>query len=334
MLSFAAVFLLLFVETDTTADFDDFIAAYGKSYAKGTAEYARREQIFENSRKRHEILNRGRVNEWDAIYGVNRFSDLTPSEFAEQFLMSSSVAKNATRPASPLVENWNAETMQQKSFDWRDKGVLTSIRNQKQCGSCWAFSVVETIESHYAIQSNVTPVPLSPQQFISCDSTSDGCKGGDIEKAMEWAESNDVTIVPEKAYPFTSGDGKDPSCITNLVSEGVKVVHHNYSKFISMEREMIPVLMTYGPMSVAVDASTWQDYISGIIQHHCPSFTLDHAVQVVGYNFEGPVPYWIVRNTWGTGWGLDGYVYIKYDGNLCGIAEQVVWVLETRGVNL
>lgn len=315
-------------------DFDDFISRYGRSYVKDSPEYNYRLSVFQESIARHQRLNSLSNNPWDAKYGVTKFSDLTIREFAEQHAGCARSRQHHVNQTSSSSISMEASVIQcnNRSLDWRKYNFVSGVRNQERCGSCWAFSVVETVESAYAMKSGKRAEPLSPQQLISCDQFANGCEGGDTAEAMGWLERDGVVVVPEQVYPFNSGSGDKTPCRTDLPNEGVRLLNYSAGNLAKNEQEVIDILCTYGPLSVAVDAVSWQDYVGGVIQHHCPPGDLDHAVQIVGFNFEGPVPYYIVRNTWGTDWGLDGYLYIKFGSNMCGIASLVAWVYDTCSV--
>lgn len=108
---------------------------------------------------------------------------------------------------------------------------------------------------------------------------------------------------------------------------GIILKKFTATNFIYQESgKMVAALNNNGPLSIAVDATSWRDYVGGIVQHHCKGKELNHAVQVVGYKLDGPIPYWIVKNSWGEDFGNHGYIYIKMGENVCGIAETVGWV--------
>jgi cathepsin O len=276
-------------------------------------------------------------NGGSAVYGVNKFSDLTPQEFEERYLngIKRSDAARDNYHHSPSVRG--LETLPEK-FDWREKNVIGQIWNQEKCGSCWAFATVETIGSRYAIQTGRL-VELSTQQLISCETGGEleGCHGGQLEPAFRRIRDEGMIIVNESTYPFNSGDGKTHSCKSPLPREGVKLLNFTYVdgyRPALNETDMLIWLVKYSPLTVSANARAWQDYDGGIIQHHCDDSTVDHAVQVVGYDLTGSVPYWIVRNTWGSDWGEKGYVRLKFGGNMCGMNDEVVYVEDVLGVGL
>lgn len=207
------------------------------------------------------------------------------------------------------------------SKDWRnaDPAVLTAVKNQGSCGSCWAFSAIETLESYEKIKGNDLVV-LSEQQLVDCEhlgSPKDaGCKGGEMTNAFTWLSSNGA--MKESDYKTTNTQGK-------CVFDKTKAVFKNiggYSKVAANQGALTNALLE-GPVSIGVDAGgiAWQLYFGGVIKNGgllgCSTGPLDHGVVAVGYDSKK----WIVRNSWGSGWGNKGYVYLdRSEGkNTCGL---------------
>ncbi|TNN70818.1 Cathepsin O [Liparis tanakae] len=191
------------------------------------------------------------------------------------------------------------------------------------CGSCWAFSVVGALQSVRAIGGGRLQ-QLSVQQVLDCSFRNNGCSGGSAFQALSWLKQTRVKLVPESEYPYKAKTGM---ChFFPRSHDGVSVRNFTSHDFSGQEEAMMSHLVERGPLAVIVDAVSWQDYLGGIIQHHCSSKWANHAVLVVGYNAVGDIPYWIVQNSWGASWGNEGYVYIKIGGNLCGIADSVAAV--------
>lgn len=299
--------------------FRDFIDKFNKSYIEGSEQYHYRLKVFAESLSRHHRLNDNRQGKEDAWFGINQFSDLTPSEFKQKFL---SIVKPLD--ASSFVKlnkkvNMNKEKKVPNRVDWRHKKVVSSVKSQGQCGACWAFSIVETMESMVAISTKQLP-SLSIQQLIDCAGFGNhGCAGGDLCLAVMWLNFTRTAIVTAKEYPLTLKTG---SCKT-VGKAGVQTSDYLCKTFVGVESGMLYLLAHHGPIATAVDSTLWQDYLGGIIQHHCDKY-LNHAVQIVGYDLTGDVPYYIVRNSWGTEFGEGGYLRIKIYDNLCGIATSVV----------
>ncbi|KAL5460170.1 hypothetical protein EMCRGX_G033598 [Ephydatia muelleri] len=307
--------------------YESFLKLYDKKYVNDSTESTRRFEIFQESLRRHHHLNSYELHHNGAAkYGVTKFSDLTVDEFKSLYL---SPARTPVRGKAVTSCDYKQGSVKNppSQYDWRDKNVVTPVKNQGQCGSCWALAVVETIESSWSIQSQ-TLLPLSSQQVISCDyspnQSLDGCDGGSLSSAFATLQSrqNISAIVPESVYPFVSGDGQTYPCRKDVPPAGVQLVQYNYCQPLENETNMQALLYTYSPLTVSVNAVSWQDYIGGIIQHHCTNAAIDHAVQLVGYDLTGPLGYWIVRNTWGTDWGEDGYLRLLFGANTCGVDRR------------
>jgi len=311
----------LFASADLSQDpdykeFEQFIQTYGRRY-NTFSEFSGRFTIFKQNLRKIELRN-SRGNE---KHGVNQFADLDVDEFKAQYLGYK--AGNRKLEMKPGYESepqkLNATT---SSIDWRTKGILTPVKNQGQCGSCWAFSATEQLEAQYAQTYGKVNV-LAPQQIVSCDTTCDGCSGGNPINAWFYVQGYGGQDS-ESSYPYVSGTTQQTgtcaakkSSVTEDVSSSVG---YYISQTASQESNMLKEI-TEMPMSVCVDAELWQTYTSGIITSSsgCGT-TIDHAVQAVGYS--SPGNYWIVRNSWGPSWGEGGYVYVQAGANVCGIASQ------------
>merc|ERR1711998_522988 len=161
----------------------------------------------------------------------------------------------------------------------------------------------------------------------------DGCNGGDTPTAYNYVKKAGG-IVSEKEYPYSSGKGKTGRCKKNDLSpKVVKIKGFTYATPPALaetgkkpdEDKMAQNIATKGPASVCVDAESWQNYKKGVVTRTCKK-QLDHCVQAVGYNKEAAKPYWIVRNSWNTDWGVDGYIYVGMGGDYCGIADEATIV--------
>ena len=212
------------------------------------------------------------------------------------------------------------ELFNDESYDWRDYGIVTDIKNQGNCGSCWTFSATGAMESAWNI-NKFTKISLSEQQLIDCVKNDNGCNGGEMTDAFEYAIQN--PMCTEKEDPYEAEDEKCINCNSNVkFSACYKLVENN-------ELLMKHVVKNYGPISVAIqaDQSVFRNYEDGIIDSDSCGTNLDHGVLIVGYGVENDKKYWIVKNSWGTDWGENGYVRIlrtdntNYEG-ICGIAMQ------------
>jgi C1A family cysteine protease len=246
------------------------------------------------------------------IYGLNAYSDMSPEEFNLKMKgYTPGSRRNHTLKFKPSFD-FNAPD----SFDWREQNAISPVKNQGQCGSCWAFSTVETVESATYIKTKEMPI-LSPQQLVDCDDSDSGCNGGLPSRAFDFVQSNGLTT--ESQYPYEAEDG---SCQVNegeyrIVSSG---------DCSNDEYQMQEAMQQYGPLSVCVDASDWQDYSGGIFDGDC-SNQIDHAVQAVGWGSDESGTYWIIRNSWGTSWGENGFIRIPFGQNACSIANDAYYVV-------
>ncbi|KAF7668537.1 hypothetical protein LDENG_00006050 [Lucifuga dentata] len=296
------------------SDFGLFTEKFARTYEDGE-ECNLRHRYFQDAVKRHVYLNSFPAALYSAKYGINQFSDLSPSEFKDLYL-------RASADRAPLYSGPKPEGLPAK-FDWRDKAVMAPVQNQQACGSCWAFSVVEAMQAVHAIAGGQLE-ELSVQQVLDCCFQNQGCNGGSTVQALNWLKQSRVKLVPQSEYPYKAITG-----ICHFFSQshdGVALKDFVAYDYSGREEAMMSRLVQQGPLAVIVDAISWQDYLGGIIQFHCSSQQANHAVLVVGYDTTGEIPYWIVQNTWGTTWGNEGYVYIKIGGNICGIADCVASV--------
>jgi len=222
-----------------------------------------------------------------------------------------------------------------KSLDWTTQGATTPVKDQGDCGSCWAFSATAGIESGLFMATNQL-VKLSEQQVISCDKEDDACDGGDLPSAFHYVKKNGG-IDSEADYPGTSyKHGKDGKCDKKKAKKHVaKITGYKYavppcekgSCKGQDESGLMAALAAHGPLSVCVNAE-WDSYDDGILTSKCPGGynDLDHCVQLVGYDNSGSHPYWKLRNSWDDDWGEKGYIRIAMGSNMCGIADEAMFV--------
>ncbi|KAL6037811.1 hypothetical protein STEG23_009135 [Scotinomys teguina] len=279
--------------------------------------HQREAAALRESLNRHRYLNSFSHENSTAFYGINQFSYLFPEEFKALYLGS----KPAWSPRYPAAGQTPIPNLSLPlKFDWRDKHVVNQVRNQKMCGGCWAFSVVGAIESACAIQGKPLDY-LSVQQVLDCSFNNYGCNGGSPLSALSWLNETRVKLVEDSEYPFNAENGM---CRYFPQSQsGVSIKNFSAYDFSDQEDEMAKALLNFGPLVVIVDAVSWQDYLGGIIQHHCSSGEANHAVLITGFDKTGNTPYWMVRNSWGNSWGIEGYAHVKMGGNICGIADSV-----------
>jgi len=212
------------------------------------------------------------------------------------------------------------------NFDWRTKGAVTPIKNQGQCGSCWAFSTTGNVEGQYFLAGNKL-VGLSEQNLVDCDhecmiyegqkSCDSGCDGGLMPNAFHYIVKN-KGIDTENSYPYVAFD---QTCAFNPQNVGATI--KNWTMISQNETQMAAYMYANGPISIAADAEEWQFYVGGVFEGPCGT-SLDHGILIVGYGQEidylgFEINYWWVKNSWGTDWGIDGYLMIIRGVGECGL---------------
>lgn len=249
----------------------------------------------------------------EAVFGITKFMDLTKEEFKARYLTY--VPRNTSG-----VEYYTPTTPAVAAVDWRTKGVLTAVKDQGQCGSCWAFSATQAIESYAMMSGKYSLVKLSPQQINSCDKTDGGCNGGNTETAYEYVKKVGG-LETEATYPYTSGtSGITGTCKFNAAD--IKVAIAGYTSVTKGEANLKSALND-GPVSVCLAAGSFQTYRSGILKLCVPP--VDHCVQAVGYDDSASTPYWIVRNSWGSSWGEAGFIRLEMGKDICHISDDVTF---------
>jgi len=296
------------VSGDVMEAFNNFAKKYGKSYTD--AEWPQRLSIFaENLEKVNKQNAEHLLAGGDAVFGITKFMDLTAAEFKSMYLTY--IPSNATKAGVSIeLDGPMAATV-----DWRTKGAVTEVKDQGQCGSCWAFSATEAIESYNFLAGNKL-LNLSPQQITSCDKVDQGCNGGNTETAYQYVVKQGG-IDLESEYPYTSGTGVTGIC---KVKTDYAATITGYTSITKGESNLQAALNN-GPVSICLAAEAFQTYSSGILKV-CPG-QVDHCVQAVGYDSTNN--YWLVRNSWATSWGEQGYIRIAMGKDLCKISDDATF---------
>ncbi|CAL4155915.1 unnamed protein product [Meganyctiphanes norvegica] len=308
---------------------------YGRNYLDDNEE-SYRQSIFES--------NLAFINAHNADYdnnlvtftvGMNQFGDMTTEEIQSYMLGFKQDDSSATenRPVFTADKHEKLPT----EIDWRTKanGSVTAVKDQKQCGSCWAFSATGSLEGQHFLKTNKT-VSLSEQNLVDCSKEDLGCFGGLMDNAFKYIKMNNG-IDTEASYPYTAKNGKctfKPDNVGATVTGLVDIMKGS-------EKALEKAVATVGPISVAIDAHlpTFHFYKKGVYHDtKCSSVHLDHGVLAVGYGVDNSTSstwdngkgkkYWLVKNSWNTSWGDEGYIKMARNaGNACGIATSASYPL-------
>eukprot|EP01103_Thecamoeba_quadrilineata_P014994 TRINITY_DN4603_c0_g2_i1.p1 TRINITY_DN4603_c0_g2~~TRINITY_DN4603_c0_g2_i1.p1 ORF type:complete len:376 (+),score=72.35 TRINITY_DN4603_c0_g2_i1:74-1201(+) len=304
--------------------FKDYVRDFRRHYKSN--EYNYREQIFNERLENIKKHNQDGTKSWKK--GVNQFSDLTDEEF-RRYLGYNKQWKFSTQPTNQVELTMIEKPLNvlPDSVDWRDNGIITAVKNQGQCGSCWAFGTVESVESYWALATGRLQ-DLSIQQILDCTANPDdcggfgGCNGGTAELAFDQLV-NQGGLSAEWTYPYKSFYGFNETCDFNETITPPEAVLTGYTKLDTNSYSQVMNAIAYnGPLAINVDASAWSDYESGIFNGcNVTNPDIDHVVQLVGYgNDPNGDAYWLVRNSWSPDWGEDGYVKLPRASDApCGV---------------
>ena len=301
-------------ENDEWVQFSKFQESFSKKYAS-IQELETRFQIFRSNLRDIIIHNLDYTQNF--TMGVNQFTDLTQQEFKDQYVggLKVEVGSYGCKTYSSSASGVPA------SIDWRNKGAVTSVKNQGQCGSCWTFSSTGAIEGAWAIAKGQL-VDLAEQQLVDCATGvsygSHGCSGGQMEGAFKYViEHGQCSLA---SYPYTAKDGSCKTCSAVAHLSSCSDVKPN-------DQISLKGAVAQQPVSIAIEADTryFQSYSGGVLTSTSCGTNLDHGVLIVGYGEENGQKYWLVKNSWGVTWGDKGYVKIARsestnDAGICGIA--------------
>jgi len=315
------LFIILFCAAVASAsvldEFKAFKVNHNKVY-RNEAEHAHRMNAFAGNLQKIAKHNK-EAAEGKHTYtlGVNKFADLTEAEWRETLTM------NVVKEDKPKYHMKSKKVDIPDAVDWRDEGWVTPVKDQAQCGSCWAFSTTGSMEGALA-KATGNLVSLSEQNLVDCDNVDAGCNGGLMENAFPWIMQNGG-INTEDDYPY---EARDMSCRfdKNAATYTISGFHEIKEQD---EADLTEKIATEGPISVAIDAGrfSFQLYHSGVYyEPSCSSTRLNHGVLAFGYGNEDGSDFYWVKNSWGTGWGDNGYIKMSRNrDNNCGIATDASW---------
>lgn len=296
-------------------EFELFKVKHEKKYKNRTEEESRF-AIFQQNLKKiadHNRLFKEGLSSYEM--GVNQFADLTEEEFLQLMGLDKAIPIPKGITEIKLHEMEENEVLP-PFIDWRLKGAVSPVKDQRHCGSCWAFSAIGALEGQNQIQ-NKKMVPLSIQQLVDCTKENQGCIKGGVSEAFKYIM--DYGITTEDKYPYTA---KQNNCTYKKTDSVLKIV--GYTGLPKDEFALKKAVGKVGPISAVIYAtSTLQLYTSGILEDKfCRNqLNINHAILIVGYGKKDGQEFWIIKNSWGSKWGEDGYFRYPIGKNMCGIAE-------------
>jgi cathepsin L len=314
------------VETDE--EWNLWKKTYNKQYSR-SGELTRRLIWEQNLRtvKEHNLeADRGTYTYW---LGMNQYADKTVNEFSS--LMKTYYSMNeGKRGQTRSIFTYDPNLKVPDTVDWRDKGYVTPVKNQGQCEACWAFAALGAIEGQY-FNATGKLVSFAAQQLVDCAGEEGGlgCVGGFAYNGFDYAKAVGG-VEAEDSYPYEDDDNK---CRFDVTKALAKVT--GYTNITSKDENALQqAVATIGPITVAIDSShpSFQLYKSGIYhQLFCSEKVLDRSLLVVGYGIDSGKDYWLVKNSWGTEWGEQGYIRMtRNKHNECGIATAASYPIVSK----
>jgi cathepsin L len=283
-----------------------------------SVEYQKRFMIFSQNVKRIEEFN---SEKHSYTVGLNYFSDMDNAEFRSLYTMT----KTPARPTQVFSQHIVSGVAAQDSVDWRTQGAVNPVKDQGQCGSCWAFGGTAAMEGAWQMSGN-TLASFSEQQNLDCSWSygNEGCNGGWQNVAIQYVIDNGG-VDSEASYPYTATSSK--TCKYDVANKAGAIL--TVEQVTAGDEDALKDAASQHVIAIAIDASNWsfQAYTGGVYDEpNCSSEDLDHAVAIVGYGNLNGADYWIVRNSWAATWGMQGYILMSRNKeNQCGVATMAFY---------
>lgn len=293
----------------------NYMALFNKNYSNHTELKLRARHIMGSSKYEHNGV----------VFGHTSRSDRFQHEKKQNAVLNKVKLRHNIARDSNNKHTQLSVPLKLPPIDWRNvngRSYVTSVKNQGSCGGCFAFAAASVLE--YWSKTHGNPKDLSVQHFMDCTSTrngpNDGCDGGLMEYVFQYSTQHSVVLDTHYPYQERTASCPHQQLLSHVQVRNWKVLEK--STTTNAEHQLEKILHDYGPVSVGVDSTSWDNYKHGIFKHTMCGGEIDHAVTIVGYTRNA----WIVKNSWGTDWGMDGYIHLERGHNACGVAEYVAYV--------
>jgi C1A family cysteine protease len=312
MKTYNTLLMLVTVLTQVNSSLISRFQKWAETHSINITDPFKHYHIYSNWLNNDKYINETNSLNLTYILGHNAYSGYNSDEF---FNLMGFITGRVKTNLRGLIHGESDLASLPSSVDWRVKGVVNQVQDQGQCGSCWAFSTIQAVESASAIKYGILP-KLSEQELVDCDTLSNGgrdhgCNGGIMDNAFTWVGKNGG-VCSESSYPYISGTTKNAgSCNLKSCSNVVHTSSTSHVDVLVNSDNALMSALSQQPVAVAIEADqrTFQLYASGVFTGSCGT-NLDHGVGLVGYGSMSGVDYYILRNSWGKTWGVEGYMYL------------------------
>lgn len=317
MNSFRLLLLTILTTATTGQVLHDLFEKWAKDFKYAFNSHGEYVEIFEKWVSNHKFIEETNSRNLTYTLGHNQFSGMDLADF-RKYLGYMTVGYNTRDQLQGESVNFNFRKLSSlpSSVNWVNAGAVTDVKDQGQCGSCWSFSTTGALEGAYAIKYDNLE-SFSEQQLVSCDNLQNsanrghdhGCNGGLMDNAFSWINKNGG-LCGESNYPYVSGDGSNPTCET-ACSVNSKSKITSFVDVSASSDEAMMTALSKQPVSIAIEADQreFQLYKSGVFTGTCGT-DLDHGVLAVGYGTLDGEDYYLVKNSWASSWGQDGYIML------------------------